>query len=75
MTVDSAQTNRNPEILQNIDDGDRLLVGAEEMALEAGQPPRRVHHWLKTGLLKTPRKVGHLWTVGRRQFRRELGLD
>jgi hypothetical protein len=75
MSLKKFECDSNPKILQKIDDGDRLLVGAEEMAAEAGQPPRRVHHWLKTGLLKTPRKVGHLWTVGRRQFRRELGLD
>jgi hypothetical protein len=65
---DSSAPNQPPV------DNDRLLVGEAEMAAEAGQPRRRIRHWLSTGLIKCARKRGHLWTAGRRQFRRELGL-
>jgi hypothetical protein len=54
---------------------DRLLVGVAEMAAEAKIPVRQMSHWVSTGLVKSAQKRGHLWTVGRRQFRRELGLD
>jgi hypothetical protein len=56
-------------------DNDRLLVGVAEMAAEAGQPPRRMYHWLATGRIRCARKMGHQHVAGRRQFRRELGLD
>jgi hypothetical protein len=66
-TVNDSPTTDNPK--------DRLLVGVAEMAAEAGQPPRRMCHWLATGRIKCARKMGHQHVAGRRQFRRELGLD
>jgi hypothetical protein len=67
---DSSAPNQGPPV-----DNDRLLVGVAEMAAEAGQPPRRMYHWLATGRIKCARKMGHQHVAGRRQFRRELGLD
>jgi hypothetical protein len=69
-TEDENRSVVNPSIAD-----DCLLVGVAEMAAEAKIPGRRMYHWLSTGLVKCAQKRGHLWTVGRRQFRRELGLD
>jgi hypothetical protein len=54
---------------------DQLLVGVAAMAAEAKIPVRQMSHWVSTGLVKSAQKRGHLWTAGRRKFRRELGLD
>jgi hypothetical protein len=54
---------------------DRLLVGVAELAAEPKVPQRQMYHWLSTGQIKSARKMGNQWVAGRRQFRRELGLD
>ena len=56
-------------------DGDRLLVGADELAAEAKTPRRQMYHWLTQGLIQTAVKRGRLWTAPRNKFRRELGLE
>jgi hypothetical protein len=53
---------------------DALLVGVPAIADEIKQPMRRVRHWLQTGKLSSPRKVGAAWVVSRSALRREFGL-
>jgi hypothetical protein len=55
-------------------DSDQLLVGAEEIARELGQPERRIYHWLAQGVIKSVVQRGRLYTVTRRALRSEFGF-
>jgi len=56
-------------------EGDRLLVGVDELAAEINQPTRRIFHWLACGRIKSAQKVGAYWTASRRKLRAEFGLE
>jgi hypothetical protein len=68
MSLDANSPNRNSK-------NDRLLVGVEALAAEAGVPERTMYHWVTTGRVQSAVKRGALWTAARNRFRRELGLD
>jgi hypothetical protein len=53
---------------------DELLVGVDAMAAAINQPVRRVRHWIARGQIKSVKKTGDWWTVGKVALRREFGL-
>ena len=50
-----------------------LIMGAAGIAATLGLPRRQVEHLLGSGYLKSPRRVGGRWFVGRAQLLREFG--
>jgi hypothetical protein len=54
---------------------DVLLVTAQAMAVELGQPVARVFDWLKLGRISCAKKIGDTWIAPRNALRREFGLD
>jgi hypothetical protein len=49
------------------------IWGAEQIAPYVGRTPQQTSYLLKTGKIKSARKVGHVWVASPRALMREFG--